>query len=171
MGATAGTQLLIASAATSASAGVGSAFSAAGSAKASADYQSSVARTNATMAEMAADDAVRRGDKDVSRIRKATRRAIGAQRAAFAAQGIELDTGSASDVVEDTRTTGITEMITTKNNAVREAFGYKIQASSDTLSGKFASITGRSAERSSLITGGLNAARSGLDAVYQARKA
>lgn len=171
MGATAGTQLLVASAASSASAGIGSAITSGNAAKSSADYQASVARTNATMAQMAADDAIRRGDINASKVRKQTKRAIGAQRAAFAAQGIEVDTGSAADVVDDTRSIGATEMITVKNNATLEAFGYKVQASQDTLAGKFAQITGRSAQRSSIITGGLTAVRAGLEAGYQYNKA
>lgn len=171
MAAISATQLLVASSAAQGANSVVSSINAAGATKASARYQKFIADQNVKYGKMAEEDAIRRGDLDAAKIHKDKKRVIGSQRAAFAAQGIDVGEGSALDVQEDTDLIGTLDMIKTKNNAYREAFGYKIQSSQDTLSGKLAKIQGDTSARSSLVTGGLNAARSGLDAFYQYKKA
>lgn len=162
---------LIGSAGVQAGSSIASGINNAGAAKASARYQKFISDSNARYARMAADDAIKRGDLDASKIHKETKRVVGSQRAAFAAQGIDVGVGSALDVQEDTKLTGELDRIKTKNNAYMEAFGYKIQASQDSLSGKLAKIQGDTTAKSSLITGGVNAARAGFDAFAQYKKA
>src|SRR5688572_8077583 len=65
-------------------------------------YQKRQFEFNAQMAEIQSEDALERGGKAVTQHKKQTKRLIGAQRAAMAAQGIEIDSGSALEVQEDT---------------------------------------------------------------------
>ena len=83
---------------------------------------------NSKRLKMAAEDAKKRGAKDVADFIKGIRKFEGAQVAAMAAQGIEVTSGSAADIREETLETGFEDAATIRTNAIREAFGYKKQA-------------------------------------------
>lgn len=83
---------------------------------------------NANVAELQAQDAVERGAEDESRFRTQVRGAIGAQRAGFAAQNIKAGYGSAVDVQADAAYLGELDALAIRNNAQREAWGFKMQA-------------------------------------------
>lgn len=108
-------------------------------------YQWRLAEWNANLAEQAAKDAIARGDIEAGRVRSATRQTVGSQRAALAAQGIDINTGSAADVQSDTTRIGALDELTTKNNAAREAFGYTVQAWNERQQGELARLGSRNA--------------------------
>lgn len=93
-----------------------------------ADYQAGVLGINADLAEQAAADAIARGTQKQNQARAGTRQLRGAQRATLAAQGIDVNTGSAADIALDTEQIGELELATIANNAQREALGFKIEA-------------------------------------------
>ncbi len=132
-------------------------------------YQNSMLQANATFADMQSQDALRRGDKEASSLEKKGKSLIGSQRAAFAAQGIQVDTGSALDVQLDTAEQVRLDALTIKNNAWRESWGYEVQASNLRYQGKFAQLGANTAASNTLLTGGLQAANYGAQA-YSARK-
>lgn len=123
-----------------------------------ASAQESLYNTNAKFAELAADDAIKRGDKMVKQVKEAGKRTVGAQRARLAAQGIEVDSGSAQEIQEETAMITAEDAMTVKNNAWREAWGFKVEAAEATARGRFARVAGDAAYSSSLVTGGLKAA-------------
>jgi hypothetical protein len=145
--------------------------------KAQGDYQRSMYRINARLAEFQAEAAISRGDreaarlirqgyKDSSTVRKAGKRTAGAQRVALAAQGIDIGSGSALDVVQETEAmseidqfevqrTAELDALTTKNNAWREAWGLKTQASNYESEARFALSSAKNKARNTLLTGGL----------------
>lgn len=129
-----------------------------------------LANANARFSDLAADDAVIRGEKEAVRIKRDTKRLIGSQRVALAAQGIDVGSGSALDVQEDTAAFGATDAETARNNAWREAMGYKVQAADQRFRGDFAERSSRSAARSTLLTGGLQAINYGAQAYYLRNK-
>lgn len=129
--------------------------------------QESLYNTNAKFAELAADDAIKRGDKNAAEVKQAGKRMIGTQRASLAAQGIEVDSGSAQAIQEDTAAITAEDAMTVKNNAWREAWGFKVQAAQDTAKGRFARLEGDAAFGSSLLTGGLKAAGGILKGAYE----
>lgn len=83
---------------------------------------------NAKIADMQAQDAIERGAETESRYRTQVRGAIGTQRAGLAAQGVKVGFGSAVDVQADAAYLGELDALSIRNNAAREAWGYKMQA-------------------------------------------
>lgn len=143
-------------------ASLASAYSQSQSLKAQGRYQRAVAETNAKLAEMNADDALRRGDKEAARYLKQAKGVRGAQRAAMAAQGIEVDSGSAAEIQADTEKIAAENVVTIKTNAFREAWGYRVEGLNQSYAGKFASMAAGNQARDTLLTGGLQALGYGL---------
>lgn len=137
--------------------GIAGAVTQANAMRTQAAYQQQVGDTNARLSEMSASDAISRGDKSATLVQKQGQQTIGSQRAGLAAQGIDVNSGSASDVQSSTAAMAAQDALTVKNNAWREAWGYKVQANQATLGGQFAKIGGDAAANSTLLTGGMNA--------------
>lgn len=83
---------------------------------------------NARMSEAKARDALYRGAEEEKKQRLGIRGLIGSQRASFAAQGLELDLGSALDVQTDTAYQGELDALTIRTNAARESWGFQVEA-------------------------------------------
>lgn len=92
------------------------------------DAQAGFLRTNASLADNQAADATARGEEGASSVTRATRALGGSQRAALAAQGVNIGSGSALDVVESDQRLGALDALTIRNNAAREAWGFQTQA-------------------------------------------
>lgn len=98
--------------------------------KAQADQQAAELRQNALYLNNAANDATRRGALDADWKRIETQAAIGSQRVAQAGNGGVVDMDSYGIDTQDTAQLGELDALTISNNAAREAYGYKVQASS-----------------------------------------
>lgn len=128
------------------------------STKAAFEYQSAVSRNNSQIAEWQARDAITRGQKSEQQQRLKTAALKGTQRAALAARGIALDEGSALSILQDTDFMGENDALTLRDNAAREAWGYRVQAgnyASDAgmLGARAAAESPMSAAATSLLTG------------------
>lgn len=157
--------------------------------KAQAAYQEGIYNVDARFAdiqaedsiargEFAADEITRRSNKNLAIIRTNIKQVKGAQKTALAAQGIETTSGSAADVQVDTeymgqqdindvtRNTNL-DVITIKNNAWREAWGFKTQAEIYRGQGRIARQAGDVSARQTLLSGGTKALGYGLDAYAQ----
>lgn len=88
------------------------------------------ARANAQMAEAAAADALQRGEQRAWQIRETSARRESAQTLAYAHGGVDVATGSPAEVISKTAMVGELEAQIQRNNAFREALGYRGQASS-----------------------------------------
>lgn len=117
--------------------------------------QKHIARANARIGEMQARDAMKRGHEAEAATRQKSRKLIGSQRAALAAQGIRTDFGSALDVQQEAADIGELDALTLKNNALREAFGYRSEALNATMQGALASRASMNQGMETLLTGGL----------------
>lgn len=129
-------------------------------------YQSGVAnerlmKQNARIADWQADDALDRGRQAEGRHRIDVRRTIGAQRARLAASGVEINDGSALDVQADTARLGELDALTIRNNAAREAWGYRVQATDLRARGEIAKMEGTYAAVGTLLSTGGKAAGMG----------
>lgn len=105
------------------------------------EYQASLLEQNATVAEQQAADAIARGAEEEAYHRAGVRKLIGAQRAAIGASGVDIGSGSALDVQLESARLGAIDEITIRNNAAREAWGYKVEAvnyRSQAILGKYA---------------------------------
>lgn len=118
----------------------------------SADH---VAGFNARMAEWQARDAERRGDEAANRHRAQVTRMIGSQRAALAAQGVNVEDGSAAEVQLDTAMLGEMDALTIRNNAAREALGYRAQAIDYRRRGALERSQSGIAALGTILTGGI----------------
>lgn len=130
--------------------------------KAQGEYQAQQAAQNANLATLQSEDAITRGKRDVSAHKQQVRKLIGSQRAALAAQGVDVNYGSALDVQEDTAALGALDELTISNNAWRESFGYRVQATDYGFQGQFAKLAARNEARNTLLTGGAQIVNSGL---------
>lgn len=127
--------------------------------------QANIAEINSRIAEMQAQDALRRGHEAEAQSRQSFKKLRGSQRAALAAQGIRVDAGSAQDIQQETEDIGEFEALTLRNNAARQALGYRgqgagfdIQAIGARAQADIATRTARVQGTSSLLTGGMQAA-------------
>ncbi|HVJ40148.1 MAG TPA: hypothetical protein VM639_01575 [Dongiaceae bacterium] len=92
-----------------------------------AKYNAAVAHNNRIIAQQNAQDALDRGAVEEQQQRKKTQLLIGQQRSSLAAQGADLSSGSALDLVGDIAGTGELDALTIRRNATLEARQYQIQ--------------------------------------------
>lgn len=123
-------------------------------------YERQIAETNSRLATIQAEDAIKRGEDDVKKLQRQTRMLKGSQRAALAAQGLDLTEGDALAIQEETAALGAEDVFNRRNNAWREGWGLRVQAQDLASRGRFAEITAKNQARNTILTGGLNAAKS-----------
>lgn len=111
-----------------AGAGAAGAYGTATSQKNSLLYDAQVADQNASISQWQAQDAIYRGHLDEQSSRMQTAAVKGAQRAAMAANGITVGEGSSNDVLTTTDYTGLRDALAIRNDAIRSAWGYNVQA-------------------------------------------
>jgi len=124
------------------------------------DYKAQVNENNKQVSEWKAQDAVDRGYVREQEHRNKVSNLKGRQRAVLAASGVEVDTGSALDILEDTAALGELDALTIRSNAEREAYDYKVagmndgaQADVNRMSGENALAAGNMGARTSLLQG------------------
>ena len=112
-----------------------------------------VAQYNAGVSEAQARDALQRGEVEAGQTRIRTRQQTGRQTTALAGSGVDVSTGSALDIVADTALIGSVDEQTIRSNAMREAYGFTTQATSQRMQGQQARQAGRNQAKSSLLGG------------------
>ncbi|MGD0106397.1 MAG: hypothetical protein ABSC06_20515 [Rhodopila sp.] len=132
--------------------------------QASANYQSQVAANNATIANQNALAATAAGNAQAEQSRMKTNATIGAQMAGQASSGIDVGSGSALDVRTSQKELGELDVLTIRNTAARQAYGYQTQSMSDTAQsgldtaqGGFAATAGDIGGVSSILSGAASA--------------
>lgn len=93
-----------------------------------AEDAANLSEWNARVAEAQSKDALVRGAEQESKFRTQVRDLVGKQRTGYAAGGIDVGYGSAVDVQADAAFLGELDAKTIKVNAMREAWGYTVQA-------------------------------------------
>lgn len=122
------------------------------------------AEFNARMLEARATDAIERGEFQAARVRVASKGAVSGQRASYAAQGVQVDTGSAADVSADTIDQAEQDIHQTKINAWRESWGLKTQAEGERQQGAYARMAGEQGAANTMLVGGLRVLGGGVRA-------
>jgi len=122
-------------------------------------YNKKIYDMNAAFSDQKALDAIARGNEQEQNLRQKVKRTAGSQRAALAAQGVELSSGSALQTVIDTYTVGEMDALTVRNNAAREAWGYRTEAANYRAQGKASQYEANNAVLSTILGGGADAAR------------
>lgn len=114
------------------------------------NYQAQVAKKNANIAQQNADQKRQEGIEEARQQRIKTLQAVGSQQAAMAANGIDISSGTALDIIEDTTATGELDALTKQYNYESQAIAleqqadnFNNQASLDTLAGQNAYQAGK----------------------------
>ena len=107
------------------------------------DINRAIAGANEAMAMMRVDDAIDRGHRTEAYIRQRGKQLVGTRRAALAAQGLDPDAGSAADVQQEAIDITEVDVMTTTNNAHREAFGYRVEAIQSSMQGELGSLASK----------------------------
>jgi hypothetical protein len=95
-----------------------------------ASYQAQVAKVNQQIANQNAQYAIEAGTAKTAQVGEQAAQRAGMVKASLAANGVDVNTGSAVDVETGERKAGVLDEQTTMNNAELEAYGYKSQATS-----------------------------------------
>lgn len=122
-------------------------------AQAQANYQAAVSRNNAQMAEWQAQDAIKRGQIEEDQHRRKVSQFIGTQRVGFGASGFDLGDETAVDILGDTAAMGEYDALTIRNNAAREAWGYRVQGSNYTAEANLQTMRGQAARSGAMWQG------------------
>lgn len=118
------------------------------------------AEFNADMLDLQASDAISRGQLDAQRVRQRGKSILGTQRSGYASQGVDVSSGTAALLADQTGQLAEQDAIRVKLDAMRQAWGLKSQA---TMMRWEADINLRDARRSAItgaVMGVANAAAS-----------
>lgn len=136
-------------------------------------YEADQATNNSIINERLAADAIDRGRTEEQMHRIKIGQLKGQQTNAFAKNGVVTDSGSALDVLSDTAMIGELESLTIRNNAEREAYGYKVNAqnySASAANNRTAAATAKSSANTGAFTSALSSAGSVADKWYGYKK-
>jgi hypothetical protein len=125
----------------------------ASAAQASANYQAQVAKNNAKIAEDNAAYSRQAGVAETEREGMKTAQVVGAELAGQSASGIDLTTGSPTDVVRGTREGARLSTLNLMQNAELRARGYNIEASNQQAEAGLATMRGRQAATAGTVGG------------------
>jgi len=112
--------------------------------------------TNRRLGAAQADDALARGSIEEQRYRREIAQIVGAQKATFGARNVTVS-GTALDLLSDTAQVGEEDALTIRNNAAREAWGYRNQANEASRWGANQRTNSRAAAGGTLLTSGAQA--------------
>jgi len=129
--------------------------------KKAGQYQAEAAAQNAERDELRAEQASRIGAIEEERHRMKVRQIAGAQRANLAANGIDLGSGTAADLVDETYTMGEVDALTIRFNAQNEAWGHRASATNERNTGAFAKWSGKRQATGTYLSTAANVASMG----------
>lgn len=129
-------------------------------------YQARVADQNARLSDEQARDALDRNKVDAQRLYRKIGQTAGQQTAAMAANGIDLSSGSALQVQQDTSAIGAEDVAQLYKSGAQEERGYEISAANDRAKAQGA----RQAATGALVSGAFDVASTVLGGVSQYKK-
>jgi hypothetical protein len=126
-----------------------------------ADYNAKMQNYNASVAQAQATSAKEKGKAEEAVIRRQGDQIKGAQRSAFAAAGVEVDSGSALDTLQETTGNVELDALQTRKNAADQAWAYGVDATNYQGQATLSKMSKRSpgmAAGTTLLTGASNMA-------------
>lgn len=118
-----------------------------------AGFERAIALSNAGEARRVAADTRAAGHEAESAYLTKVAQLTGRQRATFAANNVE-QSGTALDVMADTAGEGAADASRIRSNAIREAWGYDVEAKNQDTRAQFAKYAGKAAKKGGILTGG-----------------
>lgn len=122
--------------------------------RAAANAEARSAEQNARVAQQQAEQARQIGNIEEERQLRRVRAALGAQRASLAANGLDINTGSALDLQAETAGFGAADALNLRANALRQAWGFEVDATNSQNRARAARANGRNAAIGTLLTTG-----------------
>jgi hypothetical protein len=135
------------------------------------DFQADQEKFNSQIADLQSADATARGEQAVQNAQVQARQIKGQQKAALAGNGVAVDSGSAADILAETDKNSSLDILTIRDNAAKEAFGYKAQSVGFATQADVTRKSARSMANSTLLTGGANVLKAGADTYASTVKA
>lgn len=108
---------------------------------------------DALLGELQAQDALARGGIEEQRYRRQVAKIVGTQKAQIGSRNVKRS-GSALDLLGDTEQVGAEDVLTIRNEAAREAWGYRTRADESRRWGKAKRSNANYDATASLISGG-----------------
>ena len=130
---------------------VGGQQGAAASAQQAAEYQQDIAQNNIDISEILAIDAIDRGKVEEKRFRTDIESLKGTQRTALAKNGVVVNQDTALDIILDTAEYGEVGALEIRQNAQRDAFGFRAQGQGFAAQSDLAGSRGDAAQRAANI--------------------
>lgn len=155
-------ELMLASAVISAVGGVASGMAQANA----ASYQAQVARNNVTIARQNANMEMQAGEAEATSQGLHARERQGGITSAFAAEGVDVNSGSAAAARESQEGLGLLDTMTIRSNARKKAYNDEAQATTFDAQSTLDKMQGSNAEFSSMI-GAASSLTGGLGKYYQ----
>lgn len=121
---------------------------------AAAEYNAQVSQQNAAIARENALIAEQSGEAQASISLQKTRATIASTTAQQAASGVSVNSGSYTDVRSSEREIGELDAMNIRSNAAREAFGYKVKATSEENEAILSKFEGEESEKAGYISAG-----------------
>lgn len=125
--------------------------------KAAGEYQAQVDEQNAKVGRQQADQARQIGNMEEERQMRRVRAAVATQRAAQAANGLDVNSGTALDLQAETAGFGTADALTMRSNAIRQAWGFEVGAVNDINSASASRAAGSNAATGTMLTTAANA--------------
>lgn len=142
--------------------GIFGAFEQAEAIRAQAGYESEALKWNARMAQLEALSAIRAGERESKEHQLAVLGLMGRQRAALAAQGIDISTGTALQLQEDTARAGAIDAAAIRSNAYMAALSKRSQAAAYRTEAALRRAAGGYRAAGLVLTAGLEGVRESL---------
>jgi hypothetical protein len=121
------------------------------------EFNREMTKVNVELLENQRQDVLASGAAESGKVRAAAQRFKESQKAAFAAQGVDVGSGSAALIQEDTAYLGEIDALETKNNARKAAYGYTVQKREAVMQQNFNSMASRNQQKQTIVTGGMQA--------------
>jgi hypothetical protein len=107
---------------------------------------------NAAVARNQSEQAKQIGNIEEERQLRRVRAALGTQRATLAANGLDVNSGTALDLQAETAGFGAADALNLRANALRQAWGFDVEAVNQTNRGRAARAAGRNQAIGTLLT-------------------
>lgn len=120
-------------------------------------YNQAMAEYDAKQLDDMAVDAINRGEAEAQRVGLEGRKLQGEQRASLAGQGVDVGSGTAADIQLETMAMSARDMRQVRLNAMEEARGIRVQASSARAASRMGARTATNQAVGTLLTGGAQA--------------
>lgn len=120
-------------------------------------YAKDRAEENAASLEKQAEGEINRGAEDARALKQKVRAIVGDQRVVMANQGIDMNSGSAKALRDQTEAFGALDALTIENNAYKKAYGLRTDAVNMRAEGERIQNSKNAEGFQTLVTGGLKA--------------